>query len=137
MIACDVSPVAMFLKMRKHSDVLKIIWKSGIRWSLEYSSLYGRALLLLLSPLPPPCQVSRAEPNYPLTNRVQSLVIAFAITIIISITISATYSPLSCQVCLKHLRKVKLDLQNRFGNRNGTFLVHLVRNPIVQHCSFS
>ena len=105
--------------------------ESGIFLSLWPSSP------IAIVPSPPPCQVSRAEPNYPLTNRVQSLVIAFAITIIISITISATYSPLSCQVCLKHLRKVKLDLQNRFGNRNGTFLVHLVRNPIVQHCSFS
>ena len=91
-----MSETETILKMKQRSDVLKIIWKSGIRWSLEYS-LYGPSSPIAIVP---PSHLAKcpSEPNYPLTNRVQSLVIALAITIIITITISATRSP-PCQVC--------------------------------------
>ena len=61
--------------------------------SLEYSSLslYGLSSPIAIVPPSHPAKCP-SQPNYPLTNRVQSLVIALAITIIITITISATGS---------------------------------------------
>ena len=71
----------------------KIIWKSGKGAAFpEYSSLslsIAPTRLLLLSH-PAPSANCPSKPNYPLTNRVQSQVIALTITIILSITIYAT-----------------------------------------------
>ena len=78
----------------------KIIWKSGKPAAFpEYSSLspsIAPTRLLLLSH-PAPSANCPSKPNYPLTNRVQSRVIALTITIILSITIYATgLRPLRC-----------------------------------------
>ena len=71
----------------------KIIWKSGKGAAFpEYSSLslsIAPTRLLLLSH-PAPSANCPSKPNYPLTNRVQSLVIALTITISLSCTIYAT-----------------------------------------------